>query len=68
MMSRLQSDLDVLFNPKSVAIIGASNRPESISGQFLHYLTRHKFAGSIYPVNPRHKEISGFRCYGSITE
>ena len=67
-MSRVQSDLDVLFNPKSVAIIGASNRPESISGQFLHYLTRHKFAGSIYPVNPRHKEISGFRCYGSITE
>lgn len=66
-MNRPKSDLDVLFNPRSVAIIGASNRPESISGQFLHYLTRHKFAGSIYPVNPRHREIAGFRCYESIS-
>lgn len=67
-MKRENSDLDVLFNPRSVAIIGASNRPESISGQFLHYLTRHKFAGSIYPVNPRHREIAGFPCYESITK
>lgn len=67
-MDRLKSDLDVLFNPRSVAIIGASNRPESISGQFLHYLTRHKFSGSIYPINPRHREIAGLRCYESISE
>ena len=62
------SDLNSLFNPKNIAIVGASSNPGSISGQFLRYLTRYQFKGSIYPVNPRHKEISGLACYPSVSD
>ncbi len=61
------SDLRTLFNPRSIAIIGASSRPESISGQFLHYLIRYGYKGSLYPINPRHKEVSGLPCYESVS-
>ena len=60
-------DLNSLFNPKSIAIVGASSNPGSISGQFLRYLRRYQFKGSIYPVNPRHQEISGLPCYPSVS-
>lgn len=67
-MEAKNSDFRTLFNPRSIAIIGASARPESISGQFLTYLTRYGYKGSIYPINPRHKEIAGLSCYGSVSE
>jgi acetyltransferase len=60
-------DLNSLFNPKSIAIVGASSNPGSISGQFLRYLTRYEFKGSIYPVNPHHQEISGLPCFPSVS-
>src|SRR5918996_1324650 len=61
-------DLNSLFNPKNIAIVGASSNPGSISGQFLRYLKRYQFKGTIYPVNPRHKEISGQPCFPSVSE
>jgi acetyltransferase len=59
-------DLGRLFYPRSIAIVGASSRPESISGQFLAHLTRYGYPGTIYPVNPRHPEVGGFPCYPSL--
>jgi acetate---CoA ligase (ADP-forming) len=61
-------DLNSLFNPKNIAIVGASANPGSISGQFLRYLKRYEFKGPIYPVNPRHEEISGLTCFPSVSE
>ncbi|HEY1373867.1 MAG TPA: acetate--CoA ligase family protein [Candidatus Binatia bacterium] len=60
-------DLHSLFNPKNIAIIGASSNPASISGQFLRYLKRYEFKGEIYPVNPRHQEIAGLPCFPSVS-
>ncbi len=60
-------DLNSLFNPKNIAIVGASSNPGSISGQFLRYLKRYEFKGPIYPVNPRHQEISGLPCFPSVS-
>jgi acetate---CoA ligase (ADP-forming) len=60
-------DLNSLFNPKNIAIVGASSNPGSISGQFLRYLKRYEFKGPIYPVNPRHAEISGLPCFPSVS-
>ena len=57
-----------LFNPKSVAIVGVSERPEAIGTRVLNNLRRMEFAGSIYPVNPKHAELSGLRCYPSLSE
>ena len=58
----------LLFEPQSVAIVGASSDPAKASGLPLRNLLNSKFSGKIYPVNPRATEISGIRCYPSVTD
>lgn len=60
------SNLHALFNPTSVAIIGASPDAKKIGGRPLSYLQRYGFEGQIYPINPKYEEINGLRCYGDI--
>ena len=57
----------LLFEPSSVAIVGASSDPTKASGLPLRNLAKSKFTGKIYPVNPRANEISGLTCYPSIS-
>ena len=59
-------DLARLFDPASIAIIGASADPESISGRPLGILLGHGYRGRLYPVNPRHEQLSGLRCYPDV--
>jgi len=61
-------DLSKFFAPDSIAIIGASTNIQTINGKPLHYLTKHGYAGKIYPVNPKYREIDGRRCYPSIQD
>lgn len=63
-----KSTLDALFNPKSIAIIGATPDPKRIGGRPLAYLQKNNYAGNIFPVNPKYDEIAGLKCYGNITE
>ena len=58
--------LEPLFNPKSVAVLGASQDPTRIGGMPVAYMLRHGFAGVIYPVNPNHHEVQGLRAYAMI--
>lgn len=58
--------LDKLFEPQSVAIVGASERAGSIGGQVLRNLRAGKFNGKIYPVNPKHRKIRGQTCYPNV--
>ena len=55
-----------LVKPRSVAVIGASADPNKTAGRPVSYLTRHGFAGAIYPVNPKVESIDGIRCYPDI--
>jgi len=59
---------DNLFKPKSVAIVGVSERPEAIGTRVVNNLRLMGFNGAIYPVNPKHQELSGLRCYPSLSE
>ena len=58
--------LDPLFSPRSIAVIGASRRRDSIGYALLHNLVANEFAGAIYPVNPLAKAIHSLRCYPTI--
>jgi acyl-CoA synthetase (NDP forming) len=58
--------LDPLLRPKTIAIVGASEREHSLGAQTLANLTRGEFPGDIYPVNPRYRELSGLRCYPDL--
>lgn len=59
-------DLSALFDPKTVAIIGASPDVKKIGGRPLSYMQRYGFDGDIYPINPKYDEINGLPCYATI--
>jgi acetyltransferase len=63
-----RSDLANFFNPRSIAIVGASARPASISGQYLAFLAKFGYKGEIFPVNPSHEQIAGWRCYARLQD
>ena len=63
-----QSGLDALFNPRSVAIIGASQDPTRIGGRPLRYLKESGFQGEIWPVNPRRERVQGIEARPRIAE
>jgi acetyltransferase len=48
-----------LFNPRSIAIVGASDDLNRIGGLPIKFLRRHKYPGKIFPVNPKYREIAG---------
>ncbi|MBO1928479.1 bifunctional acetate--CoA ligase family protein/GNAT family N-acetyltransferase [Thiomicrorhabdus sp. 6S2-11] len=60
--------LSRLFNPKSVAVFGASDRPESVGGTAFQNLLTAGFMGNIYAINPKHKQVQGQDCYASLDE
>src|SRR5438552_8511774 len=59
--------LDALLRPRSVAILGASERP-SIGRSLLEALDTIGFRGAIYPINPRYETLLGRKCYASVAE
>ncbi len=62
------SDLDFLFDPKEVAVIGASASPQKIGYAIVSNLVKSGYKGKIHPINPRVKEILGLPCRPSIGE
>lgn len=64
----MTASLDALLDPRSVAIIGASNTPARIGGRPIHNLIGAGFDGHIYPVNPKYSEVQGLRAFSSITD
>lgn len=64
----MRTDLERFFNPRSIAIIGASQDFITISGQPLKHLQSHGYKGKLYPVNPRYPEVAGVKCYPALAE
>ena len=59
--------LEALFRPKSITIVGASEKP-TIGRRLIASLDRIGFSGSVFPVNPNYQTVLGRRCYPSIEE
>ncbi|MGZ5173065.1 MAG: CoA-binding protein, partial [Burkholderiales bacterium] len=64
----MRTDLERFFNPRAIAIIGASQDFITISGQPLKHLQSHGYKGKLYPVNPRYQEVAGLKCYPSLAD
>jgi len=58
--------LDPLLRPRSVAVVGASARHDSLGEWSLKNLLRGGYTGDIYPINPGYKELQGVRCYAGF--
>jgi acetate---CoA ligase (ADP-forming) len=61
-------DLQPLFSPDSVAIIGASADTHTLRGRTTQYLIAHRYPGRIYPVTRSQQEVFGLRCYATVAE
>src|SRR5438034_4307656 len=61
-------NLDTLFAPKSVAVIGASNRQGSVGRAVFTNILLNEYRGTVYPVNPKDRSISGVRSYPSVQD
>lgn len=62
------ADVSGLLEPKSVAVIGASDRPGNLGGDTVRRLIKFKFAGPVWPINPATSEVAGLKCYPSVCD
>lgn len=60
--------LDYLFNPASIAVVGASRDPKKVGHAVLNNLIKFNFKGRIYPINPSADEILGIKAYPSVSK
>ena len=59
---------EALFNPRRIALIGASTDAKRLTARAQVYLRRHGFSGELFPVNPRAAEVLGERAYASLAD
>ncbi|HEX4227406.1 MAG TPA: bifunctional acetate--CoA ligase family protein/GNAT family N-acetyltransferase [Bryobacteraceae bacterium] len=65
---RRESQLDVFFRPKTVAVIGATDGTGHVGRDVLWNLISSPFGGTVYPVNPKRKAVLGVRAYPSLKD
>ncbi len=63
---RFGLDVGPIFEPSSVALIGASERDGALGTVVLQNLLRHRFKGRVYPVNPKYEKVQGRRCFPDV--
>lgn len=59
-------NLNTLFAPKSIAVIGASTEVGSVGNDIVRNLVEQNFKGAVYPVNPKASELYGLPCFPSV--
>lgn len=60
--------LNKVFEPQSVAVVGASDTESSVGGQVLRNIVQGEFQGQVFPVNPNHDTVQGLRSYASVRD
>jgi acyl-CoA synthetase (NDP forming) len=61
------TDYSILFHPRSIAVIGASNSLEKLGGIVMNNLSK-SYSGTIFPINPRPGDVFGVNSYNSLIE
>ena len=57
-----------MISPASIAVLGASNRKNSVGNAVMANIISGGYAGKLYPVNPSHDTIQGLKCYKNIAD
>ena len=68
MSLKIVEQLDPIFKPRSVAVIGASKNPFKWGGMMLNGILNSEYRGRIYPVNPKTDKIRGLKAYHNVLE
>jgi len=64
----LSSQMRELFEPASVAVIGASAESNKVGNIILGNIIESGFQGSLYPINPRYEKVLGLKCFPRVTD
>lgn len=64
----MNASLERLFDPRAIAVVGASRDTASVSGQPLVNLREHGYAGRLFPVNPKYRDIDGLECFARVAD
>lgn len=64
----MNTDLGILLDPASIAVIGASENPDKIGGRPIDYLGRFGFRGQVFPINPHRAWVQGHKSFPSLAE
>jgi acetyl coenzyme A synthetase (ADP forming)-like protein len=62
------NEIEYIFRPKSVAVIGASGKKGKIGREILHNLIVNEFNGKIFPVNPNYEVVHSIKCYSTVLD
>ena len=63
-----REELDAIFRPETVAVIGATDRPGSVGRTIMWNLVSSPFGGTVFPVNSRRPSVLGIKAYPSVSE
>ena len=65
---RKPAEIDAIFHPHSIAVVGASANPDTPGYDYLHSLQEFGYEGRIHPVNPKGGEVLGLPVYASLRD
>lgn len=63
-----QKNLKPLFNPKSIALVGASQEPQKLGAIVLKNIIESGFKGKLFPINPNYESLADLKCYKSLSD
>ena len=63
-----KTNISYFFDPKSIAIIGASSKPGKVGYNVLKNIVESKYEGKLFPINPKAEEILGYKSYKSVLD
>jgi acetyltransferase len=64
----MAKELDAIFRPKSIAVVGASKKKGKIGREIIHNLIEGEFEGKVFPINPNADVIHSMKCYKSLLD
>ena len=67
-MNGVHGHLRIALNPKSIAIVGASENPNKVGGRPLQFLQRYGFKGDVYPINPSRSTTQGMQSFRRLAD
>ncbi|MEM4166534.1 MAG: CoA-binding protein [Candidatus Bilamarchaeaceae archaeon] len=62
------NEINKIFEPKAIAVIGATQKTDKVGYVILRNLIDGRYAGQLYPVNPKYDEILGLKCYKTVLD
>ncbi|ADW18264.1 CoA-binding domain protein [Desulfobulbus propionicus DSM 2032] len=60
--------MEQFFDPQSIAVIGANDKPNAIGSALMDNIIQGGFRGTVIPINPHHETVRGLKAYATITE